>query len=134
MPATGCSCATSDPTHGGMCPISRRAYKENIQYLSAADVRRLHDDLMSLRLATYQYKAVPSERHLGLIIEDIEPSAAVDPGRDMADLYGYTSMAVAALQTQAREIKLLKKEVASLRRALHRRDGTGRSTGSGSTR
>ena len=134
MPATGCSCATSDPTHGGMCPISRRAYKENIQYLSAADVRRLHDDLMSFRLATYQYKAVPSERHLGFIIEDIEPSAAVDPGRDMADLYGYTSMAVAALQTQAREIKLLKKEVASLRRALHRRDGTGRSTGSGSTR
>src|SRR5207253_10345249 len=30
-------CATSDPTHGGMCPISRRAYKENIHYLNDAE-------------------------------------------------------------------------------------------------
>src|SRR6266481_27278 len=124
-------CTTSDPTHGGMCPISRRAYKENVQYLSEADVQRLHDELMSFRLATYRYKAAPSECHLGFIIDDIEPSAAIDPGRDMVDLYGYISMAVAALQTQAREIETLKKEVAGLRRALHAKDGAGRSTGSG---
>ena len=127
-------CATSDPTHGGMCPISRRAYKENIHYLNDADVERLHEELMRFRLATYQYKGAPSERHLGFVIEDIEPSAAVDSGRNMVDLYGYTSMTVAALQSQAREIKVLKKEVVKLRRALQARDGAGRSTGLGSRR
>src|SRR5438552_4022574 len=127
-------CATSDPTHGGMCPISRRAYKENIHYLNDADVERLHEELMRFRLATYQYKGAPSERHLGFVIEDIEPSAAVGSGRNMVDLYGYTSMTVAALQSQAREIKVLKKEVVKLRRALQARDGAGRSTGLGSRR
>jgi len=48
--------------------------------------------------------------------------------------YGYTSMTVAALQSQAREIKVLKKEVVRLRRALQARDGAGGSTGFGSRR
>jgi hypothetical protein len=55
---------------------------------------------------------------LGFIIDDVEPSVAIDPGRDMVDLYGYTSMAVAALQAQARDIEALKKEVARLRHEL----------------
>jgi hypothetical protein len=29
-----------------MCPISRRAFKEKIQYLSEADVQRLRDELI----------------------------------------------------------------------------------------
>jgi hypothetical protein len=126
-PGDGCNrllvCATSDPTHGGMCPISRRAYKENIRYLGAADLRRLHDELMKFPLATYRYKGaqVCSQTHLGFVIDDIEPSEAVDAGREMVDLYGYTSMAVAALQTQARDIEALKREVADLRRQLARR-------------
>jgi len=106
-----------------MCPISRRAYKENIRYLGAADLRRLHDELMKFPLATYRYKGpqVCSQTHLGFVIDDIEPSEAVDAGREMVDLYGYTSMAVAALQTQARDIEALKREVANLRRQLARR-------------
>jgi len=106
-----------------MCPISRRAYKENIRYLGAADLRRLHDELMKFPLATYHYKGpqVCSQTHLGFVIDDIEPSEAVDAGREMVDLYGYTSMAVAALQTQARDIEALKREVADLRRQLARR-------------
>jgi len=97
-------------------------------------VKRLRDELMRFRLATYQYKGAPSERHLGFIIDDIEPSAAVDPGRDMVNLYGYTSMAVAALQSQAREIAALKKEVARLRRASHARDEAGKVRGVGPPR
>jgi hypothetical protein len=113
-------CATSDPTHGGACPISRRHYKENVSYLEERDLRRLHDELMRFRLATYRYKApaAASRTHLGFIIDDVEPSLSIDPGGDMVDLYGYTSMAVAALQTQAREIEELKREVALLRRHL----------------
>jgi hypothetical protein len=98
-----------------MCPISRRTAKEKIKYLREADVQRLRDELMKFRLATYEYSGQASpERHLGFIIDDVEPSAAVDPGRDMVDLYGYLSMAVAALQAQSREIEVLKKEIAML--------------------
>jgi hypothetical protein len=56
-------------------------------------------------------------RHLGFIIEDMpEGSAAVLPSRDRVDLYGYTSMTVASLQHQQREIDELKTELAKLRR------------------
>nr|UXE44067.1 hypothetical protein Hi04_10k_c1000_00021 [uncultured bacterium] len=110
-------CATSDPTHGGICPISRRSYKQNISYLSEADLQRLHDDLLTFRLASYQYNmpgASPAP-HLGFIIDDVAPSPSVAANGDTVDLYGYTSMAVAAVQTQAQEIEALKREVESLR-------------------
>src|SRR5206468_5455331 len=83
-------CATSDPTHGGFCPISRRRYKDDVRYLGADDVRRVHDELMRFPLATYRYKEADSRTHLGFVIEDVEPSPSVDASRDMVDLYGYT--------------------------------------------
>jgi len=114
-------CTTSDPTHGGQCPISRRRYKEDIRYLDARDLQRLSDELMKFPLATYRYKGDASRTHLGFVIEDVEPSPSVDAARDMVDLYGYTTMAVAALKAQARELQALKREVAALRRELRRR-------------
>ena len=113
-------CATSDPTHGEMCPISRRRYKTNIQYLSAQDVKRLHDALLTFRLASYQYNlpGTPADPHLGFIIDDVAPSPSVAPNGDTVDLYGYASMAVAAVQEQAREIDQLTRQVASLRQEL----------------
>jgi hypothetical protein len=113
-------CATSDPTHGEMCPISRRRYKQDIQYLSAQDVKRLHDALLNFRLASYQYNlpGAPADTHLGFIIDDVEPSPSVAPHGDTVDLYGYTSMAVAAVQEQAREIDQLTHQVESLRQEL----------------
>jgi len=120
-------CATSDPTDGGMCPISRRAYKTNIEYLSAEDLGRLHDALLKFRLASYQY-AIPGASpasHLGFIIDDVAPSPSVAEGGDTVDLYGYASMAVAAVQTQAREIAALQREVESLRASIKSR-GNGR--------
>jgi len=109
-------CATSDPTRGGICPISHRMYKKNVAYLGEEDLKRLHDDLLTFRLASYQYNvpgASPAT-HLGFIIDDVAPSPLIAPNGDTVDLYGYTSMAVAALQTQAREIDALKHEVESL--------------------
>jgi hypothetical protein len=105
------------------CPISTARAKREIAYVDADDTERLHAQIMSTRLATYRYKSpAPAgmggsdARHLGFIIEDMpEGSAAVLPSRDRVDVYGYTSMTVASLQHQQREIDALKAEVARLR-------------------
>jgi hypothetical protein len=105
------------------CPISTRRAKDDIAYVGRDDTARLHDELMSTRLATYRYKrpaplgmGSSDARHLGFIIEDMpEGSAAVLPSRDQVDLYGYTSMTVASLQHQQREIDELKAELARMR-------------------
>src|SRR5439155_362978 len=96
-------CATTDPVQRGGCPISRRDAKDHIRYLDDGDLKRLHDEVMRLRLATFRYRQNASRTQLGFIIDDAEPSPSIDPARDMVDLYAYTSMAVAALQTQAHE-------------------------------
>ena len=114
-------CATSDPVEApGGCPISSARFKRDIEYLGDADLRRLHAELRRFRLASYRYRAVGPEdrRRLGFIIEDVGTSAAVDAVRDRVDLYGYASMAVAALQVQAGQIEALQAEVAALRREL----------------
>jgi hypothetical protein len=107
---------------GNICPISRREYKTDIDYLDAGARERLAGELLKFRLATYQYKpgVADGERHLGFIIDDVGQSPAVAPSGERVDLYGYTSMAVAALQTQAQQIARLEHEVASLRSQLAR--------------
>jgi hypothetical protein len=104
-----------------MCPISRRAAKRDIRYLDADDRRHLADQVLSLRLATYRYREpLPSAAsHLGFVIDDVAgPSPSIASDGDHVDLYGYTSMAVAAIQQQAAEIAALRAEVASLRARL----------------
>jgi hypothetical protein len=126
-PGTGCGvmleCTTSDPKHGGACPISRAKYKTDIEYVSANDRQKLAEDVQTIPLVRYRYKDAPERAHLGFIIEDIEPSPSVDSKHDQVDLYGYTSMAVAAIQEQKKAIDALKREVAELRAELARRSG-----------
>jgi hypothetical protein len=112
-------CATSDPTRSG-CPISRRAEKRDIVYLGPSELERIHHQVRALKLATYRYRfqAEDAPRRLGFMLDDQPGSPAVDPERDMVDLYGYTSMAVAALQAQAQEIETLQREVTELRQGL----------------
>ncbi len=73
---------------------------------------------MSIPLVRYRYKDGPERQHLGFIIEDVEPSPSVDSKNDQVDLYGYTSMAVAALQEQKHELDELRQEVKSLQSQL----------------
>jgi hypothetical protein len=110
-------CTDEDPTLRG-CPISRRSAKRDIEYLDADAVKRVHDELLKLRLATYRYRGegASSSERLGFIIDDVGQSPAIDADGARVDLYGYASMAVAAIQAQAREIESLKREVAQLRR------------------
>jgi hypothetical protein len=121
-------CARSDPKAPG-CPISRRAAKQDIEYLSDQDLASYRDALLGLKLATYRYKAAggasQARRHLGFMIDDVAPQGGragvcIDPERDMVDLYGYTSLAVAAIQAQAREIAALRSEVTNLKAQVAR--------------
>jgi hypothetical protein len=101
------------------CPISSASAKDDIRYVSDGEAEQLRQSLMRIPLATYRYKGVDATQHLGFIIEDVEPrSPAVLPSRDRVDLYGYVSMAVAALQRQEKDIAALKADVARLAREI----------------
>src|SRR5439155_433361 len=115
-------CTDRDPTQPS-CPISLRRFKDGVSYLDDAERARLRAELMRIRLATYHYRWENSctAEHLGFIIDDVGESPAVSPDRMTVDLYGYASMAVAAIQAQEREIAALKGEVAALRHELDER-------------
>jgi hypothetical protein len=108
-------CAKSDPTKGvGGCPISRARFKKDISYLGEKELHAYHHQVMSMPLAAYNYKAMPGTGpQLGFIIEDIEPSVAVEG--DHVNLYGYMSMAVAAIKVQQAQIDALQRELETLR-------------------
>src|SRR5262249_42124814 len=125
-PGAGCGvlllCTDRDPRGGpGGCPISREKYKQDIHYLASEDLEQYHQELLSLPLATYRYRnGGPSDRrHLGFMIDGHESMICVQAEHDMVDVYGYTSMAVAALKVQARQIEDLRQEVKALQRKLN---------------
>jgi hypothetical protein len=113
-------CDDHDPKTAG-CPISTQKAKDDIAYVDSADLQRLHDETLSMRLATYRYKGPfidpkdPSAKHLGFIIEDQPQSLSVDRLHDRVDLYGYMSMAVATMQVQEKEIAELRKELSAVK-------------------
>jgi hypothetical protein len=111
-------CSDSDPTKNpGGCPISRRDAKTNIRYLSEDQRRQYADELSRLPLATYTYRS-GGPLHLGFVIEDVKPSVSVDSGGSQVDLYGYTSLAVAAIQQQQQRITALEAQLAALEAQL----------------
>ena len=97
--------------------MSTRRAKRDIEYLDDAEVDALARVALDTRLTTYEYidPALDGRRRLGFIIEDQPTSYAVDPERSQVDLYGYTSMLVAAIQRQEREIQALRRELQALR-------------------
>jgi hypothetical protein len=114
-------CTDSDPKdQPGGCPISRARHKTDIRYLDDRELQSVNDELMSMRLASWRYKAeAPDARtHLGFIIDDNPDSASVESNGERVNVYGYTSMAVAALQTQAGRIEAMEREMKALREEL----------------
>jgi len=114
-------CADSDPTAGPVgCPKSRAAFKTDVSYVTDEDRKSLARELLKMPLARWRYlhEGAETPAHLGFIIEDIEPSHAVQSRRDRVDLYGYTTMAVATIQEQQRRIEALEKQVDGLRKDL----------------
>lgn len=114
-------CAEEDPKQQtGGCPISRAAHKRDITYLDAASRKEASDKALSMQLATWRYawETGSDKEHLGFIIDDLGPAPADSPavreGGQTVDLYGYTSLVLAAIQEQQAEIERLKAEVAAL--------------------
>ncbi len=103
-------CATMAPV---TCPRSRARFKRDISYLDQQQLQQYHDELMSVPLASYRYKDAPAVPQLGFIIDDIEPSVAV--AGDHVNMYGYLSMAVAAIKVQQQQIETLQRELDQLR-------------------
>ena len=100
-------------------PISRAAYKRDIHYVTADERAALAQQALAIPLATYRYKTQTDARtHLGFIIEDVEPSPAVRSEANHVDLYGYSSMMLAALQTQQAELAAMRAEIAAVREEL----------------
>jgi len=116
-------CAESDPKNNpGGCPISRVSHKKNIEYLSEAEVASIADEARTMRLSSWHYKAEneSSRRHVGFLIDDMPESIAVAESGERVDLYGYTSMAIAAVQVQDKRLGALEKELAAMRSEMVR--------------
>jgi hypothetical protein len=99
--------------------ISRREFKTDITYVDDAERASLASQALETRLAEYRYKTEPDghKRHLGFIIDDMpNASPAVQADRTHVDLYGYTSMLLATVQEQQRQIDDLKQQVADLKK------------------
>jgi hypothetical protein len=109
-------CATMDPKmQEGGCPISRAAFKQDIEYLDAAGRDAFYREVLDMRLATWRYRdrsdAKPS---LGVILEDGEDRIWADGANDRVDLYSYGSLALVGVQAQADELAELRAAVAAL--------------------
>jgi hypothetical protein len=98
---------------------SRRAAKADIVYVDEKERDALAEEALEMRLARYRYKDEPegARRRLGFLIDDQpDPSPAVQEDRDHVDQYGYTSMLLATVQRQEKEIRVLQEELARIER------------------
>ncbi len=110
------TCASEDPTQGpGGCPISVASAKSGIRYVTAADRAALAAEVQRIRLTTYTYAADPAATpRLGFLIDDGPPAATVFPHGQRVDLYGTTSLTIAAVQEQQRALDALAAQVEAL--------------------
>lgn len=108
-------CTTEDPTtQPGGCPISLAKYKRDIRYLGGDERSALAKRALGTKLATWSYRWDPpgSRERLGFIIDDDPASPAVTDDGGHVDLYGYTSMAIAAAQDQEARIAAQERRLA----------------------
>jgi hypothetical protein len=102
--------------------VSRREFKKDIDYVRDDERAALASEALSISLARYRYKTEPAgdRKHLGFIIDDVleqsPESPAVASDATHVDLYGYTSMLLATVQEQQKQIDALNRQVAELRR------------------
>ena len=98
--------------------ISLRSVKQDVRYLEQEEGDALLDAVLAVQLARYRYIGADAETvpRLGFILDDLpadSPARALDGAH--VDTYGFASMAVAALQSQQREIRALRAQLEALR-------------------
>lgn len=116
-------CALEDPKdQPGGCPISRAEAKTNIVPLSPSERARIADLAVRLPLSTWRYRTDPPEDpvRLGFIIEELHTQVhpALRPEGGRVDLYGLSSLTLAAVQHQAAQIERLETERLQLEQQL----------------
>jgi len=100
--------------------VSRREFKKDIDYVTDAEREELAQETLAVPLARYRYKTEPEsrQRHLGFIIDDQPASSpAVESDQTHVDLYGYTSMLLATVQEQQKQIDALRAQMDAMRGA-----------------
>jgi hypothetical protein len=119
-PLGGCGSGNADdPVSCNTGTVSRRAFKDDITYVDDEEREALARQALDVRLAHYRYKgeSPDARRRLGFLIDDQpDPSPAVDADRTHVDEYGYTSMLLATLQEQSKELDALRRRVEVLER------------------
>lgn len=82
-----------------------------------SETRSLASLAFSIPLTRYNYKSDHLKQpQLGFILEDVENKAPfLLHGQDQVNLYGYSSLAIAAVQELKAEIEMLKLELAALK-------------------
>ena len=105
------------------CPVSKAKYKRDIQYISAERANELAIELQKMKMAEWEYRNDPigEKTHLGFIIDDQPNSPAVHANGEQVDLYGYTSMAIIAIQQQQAQIQRLEQRIAELEEQAQRK-------------
>jgi hypothetical protein len=114
-------CAAEDPKDQvGGCPVSRKRHKTDIDYVSAEDLDTLREQALALRLARWRYRTSPegSTPRLGFLIDDHPDGPAVTYDGEKVDVYGLTSLALAAVQSQEAQIRRLEQANAALEARL----------------
>ena len=93
--------------------FSSKEIKSNIKYQSSQNIDQIHEEVKEMKIASYKYIGSDSPV-LGLILEDINPDSILRD-EESINLYTYTTMCVAAIQVQSKEIKKLKDEIEQLK-------------------
>jgi hypothetical protein len=118
-------CAAEDPKdQEGGCPRSAARYKQQIRRLDASARAQAAAAALAVPLATWRYTDddPSTPPHLGFIIEDLVRGTgehpAVRPGGERVDLYGYTSLTLAAVQEQQAQLEALRAQNRALEARL----------------
>jgi hypothetical protein len=115
-----CSLTCEENDAGMLCnngTISRRELKRDVEYLSDAERSRVAAATLAIPLARFHYRgeAAGARQRLGFMIDDQPtPSPAVENDRLHVDGYGYTSMLLATIQQQQRELEALRARIEAL--------------------
>lgn len=118
-------CATEDPKdQTGGCPISLRAAKRDVHYLSVQERAEMARRAREVRLATWSYTWDTPDRkaRLGFVIDDDPAGFQVDADGRHVDLYGYTSLALAATQDQEARLAAQEAKIAEQERRISEQD------------